>query len=218
MTQNTVEQQANYELRSGRSLRDFLIRRLWPTRRRVSQSFTRPWSRASYSRAAAINGSKFPGPWRAPRSSARRCGPLKGHGRADYLSLRHSKVHVEMAYVALVILVALSASPSFGQYVSVIQTCSRDVAQFCATDQRGGSPLTECVKTHFDNFSEPCKAALVRIAVVREACGADIHEHCPAVKPGAGRILLCVKQHFAAMSEPCKEAISLAAERKAGVH
>ena len=123
---------------------------------------------------------------------------------------------MERAYVALAILVALSASPSFGQYVSVIQTCSRDVAQFCVTDQRGESPLTECVKTHFDNFSEPCKAALVRIAVVGEACGADIHEHCPAVKPGAGRILLCVKQHFAAMSEPCKEAISLAAERKAG--
>jgi hypothetical protein len=139
-------------------------------------------------------------------------------GRADYLSLRHSEVHVERAYVALGILVALSASPSFGQYVSVIQTCSRDVAQFCGTDQRGGSQLTECVKTHFDDFSEPCKAALVKIAALREACGADIHEHCPDVKPGAGRILLCVKQHFAAMSEPCKEAISLAAERKGGVH
>jgi hypothetical protein len=111
-------------------------------------------------------------------------------------------------------LLMLSVSSSFGQYAPVIQTCSRDVAQFCAPDRGGGSPLTECVKTHFDNFSEPCKAALVRIAVVREACGADIHEHCPAVKPGAGRIFLCVKRHFSALSEPCKKAIGKAAERK----
>src|SRR3974390_1886347 len=76
-------------------------------------------------------------------------------------------------------LLMLSVSSSFGQYVPVIQTCSRDVAQFCALDRRGASPLTECVKTHFDNFSEPCRAALVRIAVVREACGADIQRHCP---------------------------------------
>ena len=116
--------------------------------------------------------------------------------------------------LAIVMFVALSVSPSLGQYASVIRTCSRDVAQFCATERRGESPLTECVETHFDSFSESCKAALVRIAVVREACGADIQEHCPAVKPGAGRILLCAKQHFSALSEPCKEAIAKAAERK----
>ena len=42
----------------------------------------------------------------------------------------------------------------------------------------------ECVKAHFTDFTEPCKAALVRIAVVRESCGADINEQCPAIKPG----------------------------------
>jgi hypothetical protein len=108
-------------------------------------------------------------------------------------------------------------SSSFGQYLSVIQTCSRDVARFCASDRGGGSPPTECVKTHFDNFSESCKAALVRIGVVREACREDIQELCPAVKPGAGRVFLCVKQHFSALSEACKEAIGHAAEGKAGV-
>ena len=129
---------------------------------------------------------------------------------ARLLLIKQGKTCVAFALCVLM----LSVSSSFGQYVSVIQTCSRDVAQFCAADRRGGSPLTECVKTHFDNFSESCKSALVRIAVVREACGADIHEHCPAVKPGAGRIFLCVKQHFSALSEPCKEAIGKAAERK----
>ena len=125
--------------------------------------------------------------------------------RARSLLIAQKKTCLAIAGCVLM----LSVSSSFDQYVSV-----RDVTQFSAPDRRGGSPLTECVKTHFDNFSEPCKAALVRIAVVREACGADIREHCPAVKPGAGRIFLCVKQHFSALSEPCKEAISKTAERK----
>ena len=76
----------------------------------------------------------------------------------------------------------------------------------------------ECVKAHFQEFTEPCKAALVRISAVRESCEGDIHEKCPATKPGAGRILLCVKKHFAALSEPCKEAIGRAAERKVRAH
>src|SRR6266542_5921317 len=82
------------------------------------------------------------------------------------------------------------------------------------TAQPGRGPLMECVKAHFQDFTEPCKAVLVRIAAVRESCGVDIHKQCPAIKPGAGRILLCVKKHFAALSEPCKEAIGRAAERK----
>jgi hypothetical protein len=119
-------------------------------------------------------------------------------------------------YLALAIFVTASVSHSFGQYVSVIQACSHDIAKICGTGRPGASPLAECVKTHFDNFSETCKSALTRIAAVREACAADIHEHCPTVKPGGGRILLCVKQHFAAMSESCREAIGHAAERKQG--
>ena len=110
-------------------------------------------------------------------------------------------------YLALAIFVTASVSPSSGQYVSVIQACSHDIAKICGTGQPGASPLAECVNTHFDNFSETCKSALTRIAAVREAC---------VVKPGGGRILLCVKQHFAAMSESCREAIGHAAERKQG--
>jgi hypothetical protein len=58
----------------------------------------------------------------------------------------------------------------------------------------------DCVKAHFQDFTEPCKAALVRVAAVREACGVDIDERCPAIKPGAGRILLCIKKHFASLA------------------
>ena len=128
--------------------------------------------------------------------------------------IKQGKIYWAFAVCVLM----LSASSSFGQYVSVIQGCTGDVMKFCAAGQRGADPLAECVKAHFYNFSQPCEAALVRIASVREACGADIQKYCPTAEPGAGRILLCVKQHFAAMSEQCKEAIGHAAERKARAH
>ena len=101
----------------------------------------------------------------------------------------------------------LSVASSFGQYASVIHACTQDVMKSCAHGQQA-VPLAECVKVHFEDFSEPCKAALVSIVAVREACGADIQKQCPAIKPGAGRILLCVKQHFAALSEPPKDGYS----------
>ena len=108
--------------------------------------------------------------------------------------------------------------PAFGQYVATIQACSQDFVQFCAPDRSDGSRLTECVETHFPDFTEPCKAALAKSAAVRETCRTDVREHCPDVRPGAGRVLLCVKQHFAALSEPCKEAIGREAERKVRAH
>src|SRR5262249_1016538 len=76
------------------------------------------------------------------------------------------EVEVRQCRVAPAIFVLLSASPAFGQYAAVIQACSRDLMQLCAPAQRGGTPLTECVTVHFQEFTEPCKAALVRIAPV----------------------------------------------------
>jgi hypothetical protein len=121
-------------------------------------------------------------------------------------------------YGAFATLALLLASPAFGQYVAVIQTCNRDLVKFCASDRLERSRLSQCVEAHFQDFTEQCQAALVNIGAVREACGADIREQCPGVKPGAGRILLCVKEHFAALTEACKTAIGHAAERKVGVH
>jgi hypothetical protein len=105
-------------------------------------------------------------------------------------------------------------SPASSQYVPVIQACSRDVVAYCGPDRMDGSRLAECIKVHFQEFTEPCKAALVKTTAVFKACGLDLQQQCTRVKAGAGRILLCVKQHFAAMSEPCKNAIGHAAERK----
>ena len=121
----------------------------------------------------------------------------------------------EMTHLAFAVCVLmLSVSSSFGQYVSVIQACTGDFTKFCAAGQHEGRSPTECVKAHFEDFTEHCKAALVRIAAVHDACGTDMQKQCPTTKPGAGRIFLCVKQHFSALSEPCKEAIGKAAERK----
>jgi hypothetical protein len=114
---------------------------------------------------------------------------------------------------AMLVLV-FSVSPAFAQYVRVIQACSRDVTHSCAPSLSGAHPLVECVRAHFQDFTEPCQAALTRIPAVLETCGDDIQKQCPGVEPSAGRILICVKGHFAALSEPCKEAIGRAAERE----
>jgi hypothetical protein len=87
-------------------------------------------------------------------------------------------------YLASAMIMPIAVSPSFAQYVSVIHACTRDVAKSCGTGQQS-DPLVECVKVHFEDFTEPCKAALVSIAAVREVCGADIQKQCPTVKPGA---------------------------------
>jgi hypothetical protein len=117
-------------------------------------------------------------------------------------------------YWTFVATALLYVPPAFGQYVAVIQACSRDVVEFCAPDRSEGSRLAKCTQAHFQDFTEPCQAALVKIAAVREACGENIREQCPGVKPSAGRILMCVKEHFAALSDQCKQAIGLAATRK----
>ena len=81
----------------------------------------------------------------------------------------------KMAYLAFAVCVLmLSVSSSFGQYVSVIQACTGDVMKFCAAGQHEAGSPTECVKAHFEDFTEHCKAALVRIAAVHDACGTDI--------------------------------------------
>jgi hypothetical protein len=107
-------------------------------------------------------------------------------------------------------LVLLAVSPASAQYVRIIQACSQDVTRSCAP---GARPLVECIRAHFQDFTEPCQAALLQIPAVLNSCGNDIDKQCPGVAPAAGRILLCVKGHFAALSEPCKEAIGRAAER-----
>jgi hypothetical protein len=124
---------------------------------------------------------------------------------------------VRKSYLAA-LLVMISALPAFGQYAQVIQACSKDTEQFCVATAPARAEFAACIKARFETFSEPCKAALVRVAAVSGSCRADIEAQCPSVRPGAGRVFLCVKDHYAALSEQCKSAIGQAALRKMRGH
>ena len=120
----------------------------------------------------------------------------------------HMARHLTLT-ISLLLLVAMS--PASGQYVT-----ARDVTKFCHVPQPARNFLAECIESHFQDFNEQCRTALVRTAAVREACRADIAQQCPTARPGAGRILPCVKKHFAALGQSCKDAIGRAAELKVG--
>jgi len=125
---------------------------------------------------------------------------------------------VPKACLVLAVVALLSASPALGQYVRVIEACSRDVTRSCAPAPAGRGPLIECIRAHFQDFTEPCKSALAQIPEVLKSCREDVQKQCPAVRPSAGRVVLCVKKHYAALSDPCKEAIGRAAERRLVAH
>ena len=91
--------------------------------------------------------------------------------------------------LAFVLLMQLPAS---AQYAAAIQACSEDVITVCPGSQSGENRFSECMKLHFPELSERCKASLVRIATVLKACETDIQERCHLIKPGAGRVFLCV--------------------------
>jgi Cysteine rich repeat len=124
------------------------------------------------------------------------------------------EIHVRRIYWAVAILVSVLVSPASSQYLAVVQACNQDAVKFCDADRTEASRLAQCVQAHFQEFAEPCKAALVKIFPVRKACRVDVQEQCPDAKRSEGRILLCVKKHFAAMSDPCKNAIGQAVAHK----
>jgi len=120
--------------------------------------------------------------------------------------------------LTLTILLFLLAStpPASAQYVTAIAACTHDVTKFCHAAKSQGNFFAECIESHFQDFHEQCRTALMQTAAVREACNAEIAQQCPAERPGAGRILLCVKKHFAALGQSCRDAIGHAAELKIG--
>ena len=118
--------------------------------------------------------------------------------------------------LTLALLLLLSTPSAFGQYVAVIAACTRDVTKFCHAPTSQRNFLAECIESHFRDFHEQCRAALLQTAAVRKACNADIEQQCHAARPGAGRILLCMKKHFAALGQSCRDAIGHAAELKVG--
>ena len=117
-------------------------------------------------------------------------------------------------YFAVTAFVLLAAPSASGQYFGIVSACNRDATEFCNTTQSQRNQFAECIKVHFEEFSEQCKIALVKISAVRKACKQDIEQRCATTEIGAGRLFLCVKQHYPALSEPCKDAIGHAALKR----
>lgn len=117
-------------------------------------------------------------------------------------------------YLAIAAFVLLSVSSAFGQYLAVAPACSQDVTAFCNAARSERNQLSECIKTRFEEFSAPCKTALVNIFDVRKACKKDIDDRCPKAHTGSGRLLLCFRQHYSALSESCRDAIGHAALKR----
>jgi hypothetical protein len=97
---------------------------------------------------------------------------------------------------------AFAASP-------VAKACSADIKKQCGDVMKaGGSPLKDCMKTHFSDLSEDCQVAIIRAAAAGKACKADAKKLCANVKPGKGTE--CLKAHAADLSDACKEAMAKA--------
>jgi hypothetical protein len=111
---------------------------------------------------------------------------------------------ISIAVLSILILAPVVASAQSG---TVRQACKAELEQHCAGVQPGEGRLRACVKEHFAEFSEPCKAALLSSVAVVKACKADVQKTCTDIQPGGGRIQACMKDHFAEYSDGCKQAI-----------
>ena len=111
--------------------------------------------------------------------------------------------------MSVVVLSVLFLDPvvASAQSGTVKQACKAEIEQHCAGVQPGEGQLRACVKEHFAEFSEPCKAALLSSVAVVRACKADVQKTCAGIQPGGGRIQACMKDHFAEYSDGCKQAI-----------
>lgn len=111
---------------------------------------------------------------------------------------------ISIAVLSILILAPVVASAQSG---TVRQACKAELEQHCAGVQPGNGRVRACVKEHFAEFSEPCKAALLSSVAVVRACKADVQKTCTDIQPGGGRIQVCMKDHFAEYSDGCKQAI-----------
>ena len=115
-------------------------------------------------------------------------------------------MHKMIATAGLTALVLVPPAVT-AQPVTVRQACKTELEQHCSGVEPGEGRLRGCVKEHFAEFSEQCKAALLSGVVVVKTCKGDVQKTCAGVEPGGGRIQACMKDHFAEYSEACKQAI-----------
>jgi len=117
-------------------------------------------------------------------------------------------------FLAVGVIVLLAATSTMAQQRPLAKECAADVKAQCSGVQPGQGRIRACIKSHFNELSEPCQAVLVKAAAVGKACRDDIKKICTDVKPGGGRIEACMKSHLTEVSEPCKDAMTQAVAGK----
>ena len=111
------------------------------------------------------------------------------------------------AGVALVLL----GSVTDAQQRPFAKACAADIKSICQGVQPGEGRIGSCVRSHFGDLSEPCQAALIKLAPVGKACKSDFKQLCAGIKRGGASTEACMRAHLAEVSEPCKDALSQAA-------
>jgi len=114
----------------------------------------------------------------------------------------------------IVAIVLLSTTSSMAQQRPLAKECAADVKAQCTGVEPGEGRIKACIKSHFNDLSQPCQSVLVKAAAIGKACRDDIKKACADVKPGGGRIEACMKSHLTEVSEPCKDAMTQAAAGK----
>ena len=116
-----------------------------------------------------------------------------------------------MKWLPLVRMLLVGAS-LFGTTASAMAqprtgACATDIRKHCVDIQPGEGRVSACVKEHFNDLSDACKARLARTAAVAKACSPDVKKHCASAGRGRGRIATCLKDALADLSDTCKEAL-----------
>jgi hypothetical protein len=108
----------------------------------------------------------------------------------------------------------ISVTSATAQQKAVAKACAADIKSQCAGVQRGEGRIKACINDHFKDLSEPCQAALTKVAAIAKVCAADVKQNCADVKPGGGRVVACMKSHVTDLSQTCKDALTQAAAGK----
>lgn len=87
------------------------------------------------------------------------------------------------------------------------EACKADFEKFCKDAKGGPGEKMNCMKEHEKDFSEGCKAGMVKARedfMKQHPCAAETEKLCPGMKPGDGKFAACVKEHEKDFSGTCK--------------
>ena len=107
-------------------------------------------------------------------------------------------------------ILAICAALSFlAVSVAMAQTrtgaCETDIKKACANVAPGEGRISACMKQHFTEVSEACKARLAGVIAAAKTCRSDVQMQCGGEK-GRVRRIACIKDAFGKLGDDCKAA------------